>query len=82
MGGRLIFIGAATEDVLQEKVFFQILQNSLENSYARVSFIITLQASGLQKKTFWHRCFPMNFAKFLSIPFLQNTSGRLLLFLK
>ena len=50
MGGRLIFIGAATEDVLQEKVFFQILQNSLENSYARVSFIITLQASGLQKK--------------------------------
>ena len=30
---------------------------------------------------FWHRCFPVNFAKFLSTPFLQNTSGRLLLYL-
>ena len=27
----------------------------------------------------WHRCFPVNFAKFLRIPFSQNTSGRLLL---
>ena len=27
----------------------------------------------------WHRCFPMNFAKFLRTPFWQNTSGRLLL---
>ena len=28
----------------------------------------------------WHRCFPVNFAKFLRTPFLQNTSGRLLLY--
>ena len=27
-------------------------------------------------------CFPVNFAKFLRIPFLENTSGRLLLYLK
>ena len=27
----------------------------------------------------WHRCFPVNFAKFLRTPFLQNTSRRLLL---
>ena len=27
----------------------------------------------------WHRCFPVNFEKFLRTPFLQNTSGRLLL---
>ena len=27
----------------------------------------------------WHRCFPVNFARFLRTPFLQNTSGRLLL---
>ena len=26
-----------------------------------------------------YRCFPVNFAKFLRTPFLQNTSGRLLL---
>ena len=27
---------------------------------------------------FWHRRFPVNFAKLLRTPFLQNTSGRLL----
>ena len=27
----------------------------------------------LLKKRPWHRCFPMNFAKFLRTPFLQNT---------
>ena len=31
------------------------------------------------KKRLWHRCLPVNFAKFLRTPFLQNTSGRLLL---
>ena len=33
----------------------------------------------LLKKRFWHRCFHVNFAKFLRILFLQNTSGWLLL---
>ena len=33
----------------------------------------------LLKKRLWHRCFPVNFVKFLRTPFLQNTSGRLLL---
>ena len=32
----------------------------------------------LLKKRLWHRCFPVNFAKFLRTPFSQNTSGRLL----
>ena len=31
------------------------------------------------KKRLWYKCFPVNFAKFLRTPFLQNTSGRLLL---
>ena len=30
------------------------------------------------KRKFWHRCFPVNFAKFLKISFLWNTSWRLL----
>ena len=50
----------------------------------RVSFwIIKLQAEAcnLLKKRVWHTCFPVNFAKFLRKPFLQNTSGRLLLWL-
>ena len=33
----------------------------------------------LLKKSLWHRCFPVNFAKFLRISFLQSTFGRLLL---
>ena len=31
------------------------------------------------KKETLHKCFTVNFAKFLRTPFLQNTSGRLLL---
>ena len=33
----------------------------------------------LLKKRLWHRCFSVNFAKFLRTPFLQNTYGGLLL---
>ena len=36
----------------------------------------------LLKKRIWHRCFLVNCAKFLRTPFLQSTSGRLLLQLK
>ena len=43
------------------------------------SFLKKLQAFLLKRKL-WHRCFPKNFVKFLRIPFLKNTSGRLLLF--
>ena len=38
-----------------------------------------LRSATLLKKRLGHRCFPVNFTKFLRIPFLQNTSGRLLL---
>ena len=47
-------------------------QNSQETTCARASFLL--------KKRLWHRCFPVNFAKFVRTPFLQNTSGRLLLY--
>ena len=33
----------------------------------------------LLKKRLWLRCFPVNFAKFLRTPFLQNNSGQLFL---
>ena len=57
-----------------KKVFFKISQNSQENICAKVSFIL--------KRRLWHRCFPVNFAKVLRTPFLQNTSGQLLLFIQ
>ena len=34
----------------------------------------------LLKKRLWHKCFPLNFAKFLRAPFSQKTSGRLDIF--
>ena len=37
-----------------------------------------LRSATLLKKRLWHRCVPMNLANFLRIPFLENTSGRLL----
>ena len=39
-------------------------------------------ATLLKKKKLLHRCFPVNFAKFLRTLFLQNTSERLLLLLE
>ena len=44
-----------------------------------VYIISCLRPATLLKKRLWHMCIPVNFAKFLRKPFLQNTSGRLLL---
>ena len=44
---------------------------------------ISQQRCSLKKvleKRLWHRCFPMNFAKFLKTLFLQNTCGGLFLY--
>ena len=51
-----------------KKMFLKILQNS--------------EAWGQQLylKRLWHRCFPVNFPKFLKIPFEQKTSERLILY--
>ena len=38
-----------------------------------------LRPAALSKKTLWHTCFPVNFEKFQRTPFLQKSSGRLLL---
>ena len=61
---------AATGLVLWKNMFLKTLQNSRENTCTRNSFLI---------KSPWHRCFLLKFETFLRTPFLQNTSGRLLL---
>ena len=38
-----------------------------------------LRPSTLLEKRLWHKCFSVNFANFLRTPFLQNTSGRILM---
>ena len=68
--------------VKMKEVFLEISQNSYENTCAIASFLMGLRPATLLKKRLWHRCFPMNFVEFLITPFLQNTSGRLLLYQK
>ena len=47
------------------------VQNSQENTCARDSGLgQRLRPATLLKKSLWHRCFPVNFAKFVRTPFL------------
>ena len=41
--------------------------------------VVGLRPATLLKKRLWHRLLPVNLTKFLGSPFLQNTSGGLLL---
>ena len=68
--------------VLWKKVFLEISQNFTGKHLCESLFfnkVAGLGPSTLFKKSLWHRCFPVNFEKFLKTPFLQNTSGRLFL---
>ena len=62
-------------------MFLEISQNSQENTCARVFFnkVACLRPATLLKKGLWYRCFPVNFANFIRILFLQNTFGWLFL---
>ena len=42
-----------------------------------INEVVDLMPATLLKKKLLHRCFSVNFLKFLETPFLQNTSGRL-----
>ena len=52
-------------EMFYKKAVLRILQNSQENTCARIS-----PQSTLLKKRLWCRCFPVNFAKFLRALFL------------
>ena len=61
-----------------KKVLLEISQHLQENTCAKVSFLN--KVAGLKpltslKERLLHRCYPVNFAKFLRTPFLQNTSS-------
>ena len=55
-------------------MFLETLQNEQENT---CTSLYCNKVTGLRPFNFqlWHRCFPVNFAKFQRKPFLQNTSG-------
>ena len=56
------FIEAVVQMCPVKKVFLEISQNSQENTQAAPATLL--------KKRIWHRCFPVDFAKFLRTPFL------------
>ena len=66
----------------RSSLFLKISQNFQENTCARASFLIKLQAPPVTLKDIpWNKCFLENVAKFLRTSFSQNISGRLLLLL-
>ena len=63
-------------DVLQN--FAKFIGNHMYQS-PFFSKIADLRCTALLKTRLWHRCFPVNFTKFLRRTFLKNIFGRLLL---
>ena len=70
--------GNAGMKILQY-IRLQINRSSYQRCSVKKKEFLEISQNPLLKKRLWHRCFPVNFAKFLRTPFLQNTSGRLLL---
>ena len=70
-----------SEDVCSvKKVFIKMLQNAQENTCTRVFFeCCRLRSAILLKKRPWHRCFPVNFAKFSRTSFFVEHLRWLLL---
>ena len=56
---------------------FAIFTGKQRRSSLCCNKVAGLRLANLFKKRLWHRCFPVNFAKFLRTTFLQNTSERL-----
>ena len=79
----LLTLEAVAHRCSVKKVLLEISLNLQENTCARASFLIILQAPAtLLKKKFWRMCFPVNFAKFLRTPILTEHLWWLLLILK
>ena len=80
-----LFSEAGARSSSVKKVLLEISQKSQENTCVKVSFLITLQDSGLGpatllEKRLWHRCFNVNFVKFLRTPFHTEHLWWVLLF--
>ena len=63
-----------------KKCVHRIFSKFKEKHMCQGLFFNKVAGLTLFKKRLWHRCFPVNFEKFLRTPCLKNTSGRLLLY--
>ena len=80
----LIPSGPVSRRCSVKKMSQEISQNSQENTLRQSLFfnkVAVLGPETLLKKKLWHRCFPVNFAKFLRTPFFTEHLRRLLLYL-
>ena len=57
----------------------EVIEQGVLKGFTKFTGNTCARSPALSKKRFWHRCFPVNFVKFLRTPFSQNTSGRLLI---
>ena len=80
------FAEAVAQRCSVKKMFLEISQNSQENKHMCQSLFFNkvagLRPATLLKNRLWHWCFPVNFAKFLRTPFLEEHLRWLLLFLE
>ena len=74
---RYVLKKSHTEKVVRrcsiKKVFLKISQISQENTCIKKENKKHRKTT-LLKKSLWHRCFPLNFAKFLRIPFFYRSA--------
>ena len=76
----LIFLEIVIDKCSQKQPLEAFCKKAVLRNFARFTGKhLCLRPAALLKKRLWHRCFPVNFAKFLRTSFLQNTSGRVLL---
>ena len=76
----LFFSRSSRPDVFCEKSVLQNFTKFAGKHLCQSLFfnkVAGLRPTALLKKRLWHRCFPMDFVKFLRTPILQNTSSRL-----
>ena len=78
---RYICLRSSRQEVLCEKGVLRNFTKSTRKHLCQVSFLIKLQTwpVTLLKKRLWHRCFPVNFVKFLRTSFLTEHLWCLLL---
>ena len=67
-------------DILVLFVYMNKNQEVLTKDAIMFRVFAGLRSVTLLNKRLRRRCFPVNFAKFVKTPFLQDTSGRLLLY--
>ena len=63
-------LGVDAQRCSVKKLLLKISQNSQENTFTTVCFLIKCRHMRPNKKRLWSRCFPVSFVKFLRTPFL------------